>query len=125
MSKSKINKQYLYNKEATVGTDLICPICGTSFVKKQYSQAFCCKECKNKFWNKKGDRHREGYYAEYNEKHPDRGHYIKQLKHNPGTLYYDKLGRAYSRDFYNPTMTDMINWADSRWHDDDWCEEPD
>lgn len=125
MSKSKINKQYLYNKETEVGTNLICPICNTSFVKKQYSQAFCCKDCKNKFWNKKGDRHREGYYAEYNEKHPDRGHYIKQLKYNTGNLYYDQLGRAYSRDFYNPTMTDMINWADSRWHDDDWCEEPD
>ena len=53
MSKSKINKQYLYNKEANVGTYLTCPICGISFVKKQYSQAFCCKECKNKFWNKK------------------------------------------------------------------------
>lgn len=125
MNKPKINKQYLYNKEAAVGKNLICPICGTSFVKKQYSQAFCCKDCKNKFWNKKGDRHREGYYGEYNEKHPERGHYIKQLKHNTGNLYYDQLGRAYSRDFYNPTMTDMINWVDSRWHDDDWCEEPD
>ena len=125
MNKSKINKQYLYNKEAATGTNLICPICGTSFIKKQYSQAFCCKDCKNKFWNKKGDRHREGYYAEYNEKHPDRGHYIKQFKHNTGTLYYDQLGRAYSQDFYNPTMTDMINWADSRWHDDDWCEDCD
>ena len=125
MNKSKINKQYLYNKKSHVGTNLICPICGISFVKKQYSQAFCCNECKNKFWNKKGDRHRAGYYAEYNEKHPDRGHYIKQLKHDIGNLYYDQLGRAYSRDFYNPTMTDMINWACSRWHDDDWCEEPD
>ena len=49
MSKSKINKQYLYNKEADVGTNLICPICNTNFVKKQYSQSFCCTKIFNNY----------------------------------------------------------------------------
>lgn len=85
----------------------------------------------------KKDRHRKGYYHDYNKAHPERlnrgftkgykngnvsdGPIIKQ---NPGNVVYDALGRAHSRDFYNPTMTDMINWAVSRWHDDDWEEGP-
>ena len=120
---SNKNKTYYINKEAVVGDTITCPVCGITFIKKQYSQAFCCKKCKDKFWNKKGDRHREGYYADYDAKHPERGHYIKQCKHESGILYYDSLGRAYSRDFYNPTLTDMINQREyGTWHDDDWCE---
>ena len=120
---NKQDKLYFYNKEAAVGDSITCPVCNTTFTKKQYSQAFCCKDCKDKFWNKRGDRHKEGYYREYNEKHPERGHYIKQIRQNTGNLYYDSLGRAYSRDFYNPTLTDMINQREyGTWHDDDWCE---
>lgn len=66
------NQQYKANKEAKVGETIICPVCGEAFIKKQYSQAFCCGECKDKFWNKRGDRHRKGYHQEYNKKHPER-----------------------------------------------------
>jgi hypothetical protein len=130
---------YKGNKIAKVGTIIVCPICGEKFTKRQYSQAFCCSACKDKYWSKKGDRHISGYYSRYNQSHPERlergftkgyihgnfseGHDIKQYKHDFGNLYYDSLGRAYSRDFYNPTLTDMINMKEySTWHDDDWCE---
>lgn len=135
-----MKSSYELNKAAKVGEQITCPVCGTVFNKKQYSQAFCCKECKDSYWNKKGDRHKEGYYSDYNMKHPERlergytngyingnlseGADIKQCKHEFGNLYYDSLGRAYSLDFYNPTMTDMINMKEyGTWHDDDWCED--
>ena len=132
---SKKNKTYYINKEAAVGDTITCPVCCITFIKKQYSQAFCCKECKDKFWNKKGDRHSKGYYSDYNMKHPERldrgytkgynnGNVSDGVKEKRNTnIWYDSLGRAYSRDFYNPTMTDMINQREyGTWHDDDWCE---
>ena len=70
--KTKTNARYEENKAAKVGTELICPVCGSHFTKKQWAQAFCCNECKNKFWNRKGDRHREGYYEDYDLSHPSR-----------------------------------------------------
>ena len=70
--KHKSNARYAENKAAKVGTELICPICGKTFTKKQWAQAFCCNECKNTFWNRKGDRHRTGYYEEYDLQHPSR-----------------------------------------------------
>lgn len=69
--KSKRKLQYEDNKSAKVGTEITCPICGTKFVKRQYSQAFCDGKCKDAFWNAKKDRHRVGYYEEYNNKHPE------------------------------------------------------
>lgn len=134
--------RYLKNKEAKTGETIKCPICGDVFIKKQYSQAFCSKECKGYYWNAaKPDRHKyKNYHSKYNHEHPERlergftkgytngnfseGHDIKQCKHEFGQLYYDSLGRAYSRDFYNPTLTDMINMKEyGTWHDDDWCED--
>lgn len=72
MAKSKRKITYEANKKAKVGTDIICPICGTKFVKRQYSQAFCCGRCKDAYWNAKGDRHSVGYYEKYDNKHPER-----------------------------------------------------
>lgn len=72
MSKSKRKIAYENNKRAKVGIEITCPICGTKFIKRQYSQAFCCSKCKDAFWNAKGDRHRDGYYEEYDNKHPER-----------------------------------------------------
>ena len=72
MAKSKCKIAYEANKKAKVGTDIICPICGTKFVKRQYSQAFCCGRCKDAYWNAKGDRHSVGYYEKYDNKHPER-----------------------------------------------------
>lgn len=70
--KSKRKLQYEANKSAKVGTEITCPICGTKFVKRQYAQAFCNTKCKDAFWNAKKDRHRVGYYEEYDNKHPER-----------------------------------------------------
>ena len=70
--KSKRKLQYEANKSAKVGTEITCPICGIKFVKRQYSQAFCNGKCKDAFWNAKKDRHRAGYYEEYDNKHPER-----------------------------------------------------
>ena len=72
MKKSKRKIAYEANKKAKVGADIICPICGTKFVKRQYSQAFCCGRCKDAYWNAKGDRHSVGYYEKYDNKHPER-----------------------------------------------------
>lgn len=50
---------YRKNKEAQVGEEIVCPVCNTRFKKRQYSQAFCCLHCKDKFHNRHNpDRHR-------------------------------------------------------------------
>lgn len=54
---TKRQKQYKENKAAKVGTVIKCTVCGEEFTKKQYSQAFCCGQCKDAYWNAKGDRH--------------------------------------------------------------------
>lgn len=72
MAKSKRKIIYETNKKAKVGDEIICPICSKKFIKRQYSQAFCCGECKDAFWNAKKDRHRAGYYEDYDNKHPER-----------------------------------------------------
>ena len=64
MKKKRKKGLYTTNKEAKVGDTIECPICHTKFVKRQYSQAFCCSQCKDRFWNAKGDRHR---YIDYND----------------------------------------------------------
>lgn len=54
---TNINKVYRDNKAAAVGADIICPVCGKIFQKRQYSQAFCSGACKDAFHNAQGDRH--------------------------------------------------------------------
>jgi len=66
------NEIYLINKAAKVGDNIVCPICGNEFKKKSYQQAFCSSDCKNEYWNLKGDRHKKGYYRKYNMAHPER-----------------------------------------------------
>lgn len=70
--KTKRNIRYEANKKAKVGEELICPICGSKFVKRTYSNAFCDSKCKDAFWNAKKDRHSAGYYERYDSKHPER-----------------------------------------------------
>ena len=72
MSKSKRKIAYEKNKKAKVGDEITCPICGTKFKKRQYSQAFCDSKCKDTYWNAKGDRHSVDYYEKYDNKHPER-----------------------------------------------------
>ena len=126
---------YKGNKIAKVGTEIICPICCKSFTKRQYPQAFCCTDCKDKYWNKKGDRHSSRYYSDYNITHPerlDRGYTkgynngnvsdgIKE-KHNTN-IWYDTLGHPHSNNFFNPTLSDLLyHKCFVEWHDDDWEE---
>lgn len=47
-------EQYKQNKLAKTCEDITCPTCGKVFKKKQYSQAFCCTHCKDKFHNRHG-----------------------------------------------------------------------
>jgi len=55
---------YKINKQKKVGATIECPVCHKKFLKKQYSQAFCCIRCKDKFHNRvDGDRHK---YSDYN-----------------------------------------------------------
>lgn len=70
--KSHRKLQYELNKASKVGEFITCPVCGEEFKKKSYQQAFCCTKCKDAYWNNKKDRHRSGYYTEYNRKHPER-----------------------------------------------------
>ena len=127
-------KQYKANKDTKVGCYIICPICGKEVIKTHYAQAFCSNECKVEYHNKKQKGKRTKYFREYNKRNPERLErgftkgYVngnvsegKKVKKN-GMYVFDALGRAYSRDFYNPTMTQMINERLSMWHDDDWEE---
>ena len=60
-------------KKSKVGDDITCPVCKTRFRKVQWQQAFCCKKCKETYWNAKGDRHRDpNYHSKYNLSHPER-----------------------------------------------------
>ena len=80
------------------------------------------------------DRHKPGYYSKYNAEHPERlergftkGYIDGKVSNGPevkqnGNIWYDELGRPHSNDFYNPTMTDMLDDKMSQWHDDDWVE---
>ena len=57
---NKYTDVYNANKSAKVGETITCPICGKTFVKKQYSQAFDSLKCKNTYWDEtKGDRHKK------------------------------------------------------------------
>ena len=59
---------YKNNKEAKTGMIIECPVCHKKFKKIQYSQAFCCGHCKDKYHNRHdGDRHR---YSNYNNRYP-------------------------------------------------------
>lgn len=47
--------RYIKNKESKVGSIIKCAnaLCKRNFKKKSYQQAFCCKKCKNQFWNRR------------------------------------------------------------------------
>ena len=94
--KSKRKMQYETNKGAKVGEEIICPICGTKFIKRQYAQAFCCSKCKETYWNAKRDRHSVGYYEKYDNKHPER-----KLRR---ALYSMEVHNAYDADELDARM---------------------
>ena len=99
---SQRQKQYLANKEAKTGEEIICPICKDKFIKRQYSQAFCCSQCKDAYWNAKGtDRHSDpDYYRRYNHKSSDKAIRLAYAKENCRIL----IGNGYDKhqfDIFN------------------------
>ena len=87
----------------------------------------------------KKDRHRKGYYREYNKKHPERLNrgFTKGYKNgnvsdgldvkkderiwlDPDTYIvgYDEMGRPIT----NHPLSDMLRNKEMEWHDDDWNE---
>lgn len=99
MGNQKQNTVSIYktNKLLKVGDSCICPICGTTFVKRQWQQAFCCGVCKDKYHNKKGDRHRAGYHQDYNLKHPER---LERV----GLTPYESDGYEYDHPFSSEAL---------------------
>lgn len=86
MSKKKV-KRYDINKSAAVGNEIICPVCGSHFIKKSYQQAFCSTECKDRYWNQK--RRGNGYFRKYNVEHPER---LERIGIDLETCGYDPDG---------------------------------
>lgn len=85
------------------------------------------------------DRHRKGYYHDYNQAHPERlnrgftkgynnGNVSDGVKEKKRTwlnktlgiyiIGYDELGRPIT----NNPLGDMLRNKEMEWHDDDWCE---
>ncbi len=80
---SKRQQRYIANKKAKCGTEISCAVCGKTFIKKQYSQAFCCPHCKDTYWNAKGDRHSDpDYYRRYNHSQPNAKERVGYAMHN-------------------------------------------
>lgn len=46
-----LTTRYNKVKDAKIGEEISCPVCGKVFTKKTYQQKFCCTKCKNKYWN--------------------------------------------------------------------------
>lgn len=103
----KTNEIYKTNKSSKCGSEIICPVCGTHFIKIQWQQAFCCSKCKDRFWNGKGDRHADpDYYSKYNQKHPERyigllglGESRAEIEHN--NAMYELATNKDFRDYVN------------------------
>lgn len=108
--KTKRNIQYTENKSKKVGEMCVCPVCGQTFTKKQWQQAFCCRKCKDEFWNNKGDRHTDpNYYTKYNQKHPERyenllglGFTAAEREHN-AALYEFATNKEFREYVNNPS----------------------
>lgn len=113
MKKNKRKLQYEVNKDAKVGEEITCPICSQKFIKRQYSQAFCCSKCKDGYWNAKGDRHRAGYYKKYDNKHPER-----KLRR---ALYSMEIHNAYDAEELEARMA-LVNDPDFRRYVNDDCD---
>lgn len=100
-----MKKQYQANKNAKVNEEIICPICGKHFVKTQWQQAFCSSTCKDTYHNKKGDRHKKGYYHNYNKKNFKRLERIGVFKEDGKFGHYDEDGNFWTfeeeQDFFD------------------------
>ena len=77
----------------------------------------------------KKDRHRPGYYTEYNKKYPEhlnRG-YTKGYKNGnvcEGKIEYKKPQRTCYDRMFNPTLSELLyDKVFVEYHDDDWEED--
>ena len=77
------------------------------------------------------DRHRPGYYTEYNKKHPERLNRGYTKGYNNGNVKDGvKTRKPRKRTWYdrmfNPTLSELLyDKVFVEWHDDDWCEDDD
>jgi hypothetical protein len=108
--------------------------------EKEVSETFEKPKSKKKSGKKK-DRHRKGYYHDYNQAHPERlergytkgyvngnvseGPKEKQPNYPDGCIevlgdgyYIDRMGWKRHID----PLTDMLTIKEQEWHDDDWDE---
>lgn len=84
------------------------------------------------------DRHRKGYYAEYNKKHPERlnrgftkgyknGNVAEGKSNGKGKRRQGNSGvrkRTWYDRMFNPTFSELLyDKVFVEWHDDDWCED--
>lgn len=110
--------------------------------QKEAKAAQTPEELPKKTKPKKKDRHRPGYYHDYNKAHPERLNRGFTKGYNNGCLSdgpkvrdnigkeifpgiyingYDELGRPIT----NSPLSDMLRNKEMEWHDDDWCENDD
>lgn len=45
----KTERKIEVNKEARIGSTIVCPMCDVEFKKEKLGQVFDCKECKDKY----------------------------------------------------------------------------
>jgi len=54
-NKKKLTQRYNTAKNTKVGEEIICPSCGTKFIKNSYQTVFCKtkggSKCKDNYWN--------------------------------------------------------------------------
>ena len=77
----------------------------------------------------KKDRHRPGYYTEYNKKYPERLNrgYTKGYENGnvcEGKIEYKKPQRTCYDRMFNPTLSELLyDKVFVEYHDDDWEED--
>lgn len=94
---------------------------------------------KNKPSKPQKDRHRKGYYHDYNQAHPERLNRGFTKGYNNGNVSDGKIGRngigkeifpgvyiigydEIGRPITNSPLSDMLRNKEMEWHDDDWDE---
>ena len=125
MENYSVKDRYLKNKEAKTGETIKCPICGEVFTKKHYAQAFCCKECKDRYWNSlKSNRHKDKkYYRKYNMSHPERLDRGFTKGYNNGNVSDGIKEIHNTNNVLNKTLSELLyHKCFVEWHDDDWEE---
>jgi len=82
---------------------------------------------KRKAVGKSTDRHRKHYYRDYNKAHPERLNRGFTKGYIDGCVDNGLIERELSYDpFLDPrSFSELIDAHEAIWHDDDWCEEPD